>query len=376
MFDELTLDGLRGTGRVELKFQPGSRVRTLFGANGVGKTKCLEAIYQALVMTNKQACAYKSRLLIPDRCFLAENMAFSPKNIPPLPAALKAGGYWLEAQPLHSMPVLFIGAQARASMNAVDHENLAALGSFEKRQLAYFEKIANFLCEENLLTLHMDGNVQQWLVRRAQTVNPYQKAQDNFKHEIHAVLRMLHAFDDSIDAETMQIDASERVHLKIGNQFRALDELSSGFASLVKLIQAIVAGYAHFINTPNLHEVSGIVLIDEIESHLHASWQARIIPTLKRLLPNTIFYVATHSPIVLSQLEEGEAYLLRRDADGVVRSSMIDSPDRRAFADVLDDALNVNLNVLKRHRMENSDQHHAKRQLLKLMQQPHSGVDS
>ncbi|MDG9699480.1 AAA family ATPase [Ottowia sp. 10c7w1] len=152
--------------------------------------------------------------------------------------------------------------------------------------------------------------------------------------------------------------------------------MSSGFASLVKLIQAIVAGYAHFINTPNLHEVSGIVLIDEIESHLHASWQARIIPTLKRLLPNTIFYVATHSPIVLSQLEEGEAYLLRRDADGVVRSSMIDSPDRRAFADVLDDALNVNLNVLKRHRMENSDQHHAKRQLLKLMQQPHSGVDS
>ena len=55
MFDAITLEGLRGVGRVELKFQPGSRVRTLFGANGVGKTKCLEAIYQWLLLTQKWA---------------------------------------------------------------------------------------------------------------------------------------------------------------------------------------------------------------------------------------------------------------------------------------------------------------------------------
>ena len=151
-----------------------------------------------------------------------------------------------------------------------------------------------------------------------------------------------------------------------------LAELSSGFTSLVKLVQAIVSGYAAFTNEVQLRHVRGVVLIDEIESHLHAQWQAQIIPKLKELLPNTTFFIATHSPLVLAQLQEGEAYLLKRDAEGVVRSEMIEAPNRRAFADVLESAFGVDLNALKRQALLADYQSAAKLALLAMLQQPHS----
>ncbi|MEN9374162.1 MAG: hypothetical protein RIR79_1714 [Pseudomonadota bacterium] len=102
-------------------------------------------------------------------------------------------------------------------------------------------------------------------------------------------------------------------------------DLSTGFASLLKILQTIISGYGFFTNSTDLANVKGIVFIDEIESHLHVEWQSKIIPLLKRLFSNTTFFVATHSPIVLSQLKEGEAYRLEKQADGVVRATIIEA---------------------------------------------------
>lgn len=48
----------------------------------------------------------------------------------------------------------------------------------------------------------------------------------------------------------------------------------------------------------------GIVLIDEIELHMHPSWQRNIIPILKKTFPNIQFIVTTHSPLVLGELDD------------------------------------------------------------------------
>ncbi|ECV8341821.1 AAA family ATPase, partial [Salmonella enterica subsp. enterica serovar Enteritidis] len=144
-------------------------------------------------------------------------------------------------------------------------------------------------------------------------------------------------------------------------------ELSSGFISVVKIIQSIISAYSAFTNATDLLNVKGVVLIDEIESHLHIEWQTKIVPTLKNLFPNTTFYIATHSPLVLSQLAEGEAYLLKRDADGVVRSQEINSPNTRLLANVMRDTFDVDLNQLKRDNIANIDQTKVKQKLLALM---------
>lgn len=48
----------------------------------------------------------------------------------------------------------------------------------------------------------------------------------------------------------------------------------------------------------------GIVLIDEIELHLHPTWQGKILPVLMKTFPNIQFIITTHSPKVLSELSQ------------------------------------------------------------------------
>ena len=50
-------------------------------------------------------------------------------------------------------------------------------------------------------------------------------------------------------------------------------------------------------------EGEGIVLIDEVELHLHPTWQARIVPTLTATFPNIQFIITTHSPKVLGEVD-------------------------------------------------------------------------
>ena len=64
-----------------------------------------------------------------------------------------------------------------------------------------------------------------------------------------------------------------------------------------------------------------ILLIDEIENHLHPSWQRRVIPALLKHFPGLQIFATTHSPFVIAGLKAGQVHLLNRDADGVVTAS-------------------------------------------------------
>lgn len=184
------------------------------------------------------------------------------------------------------------------------------------------------------------------------------------------MLELLHKIDPRIDSKFLEISGL-RVFIKIENNKRELSELSSGFVSILKIIQTIIAGYSYFTNEVQIANVRGIVLIDEIESHLHNEWQIKIIPLLKRLFPNTTFFITTHSSLVISQLEDGEAYRLQREADGVVYGKAIPHPNNASFIDLLNEAFNVDLNKLKIERAQgqSESQKAAKQALLKLVQQ-------
>jgi hypothetical protein len=340
MLTDVTIEGLRGVGRVELRFVPGQRVHVLFGANGVGKTKCLEALYQSLLMANKDFQPYVGACVVTEQ-------------IQPKPEA-------------HQLPVVLLGAGQRASVGNVPH-GVGALGSFKDRRKSYFQGISNAFQDKHLNSLGMAGDTREWFLERALSVNPYQTSADNRKAEIDAVLSMLHGIEPGIDPEFLRVDGAGQVFLRVAGEKREFGELSSGFAALLKMVQAIIAGYAAFTNEVQLQNVPGIVLIDEIDAHLHPAWQAQIIPRLKDLLPNTTFYIATHSPLVLSQSLNGEAYRLKRGEDGVVRSEMIPYPNRRLFADTLEDGTGVDLNKLKRDSMDYDDQSDAKQGLLSLL---------
>ena len=64
-----------------------------------------------------------------------------------------------------------------------------------------------------------------------------------------------------------------------------------------------------------------ILLIDEIENHLHPTWQRRVIPALLDHFPNLQIFATTHSPFVVAGLKAGQVHLLNREANGVVTAT-------------------------------------------------------
>ena len=68
-------------------------------------------------------------------------------------------------------------------------------------------------------------------------------------------------------------------------------------------------------------ERCAILLIDEIENHLHPTWQRRVIPALLDHFPGLQIFATTHSPFVVAGLKAGQVHLLNRDENGVVNTT-------------------------------------------------------
>ena len=101
-----------------------------------------------------------------------------------------------------------------------------------------------------------------------------------------------------------------------------LDVLSQGTQSVIQWLARLLFGYAEYHDfSPDLEKMPGILIIDEIDAHLHPSWQRRIIPTLSRHFSNLQIFCSTHSPLMLAGLQEGQIQLLQRDKNGRVTVS-------------------------------------------------------
>jgi predicted ATP-binding protein involved in virulence len=61
----------------------------------------------------------------------------------------------------------------------------------------------------------------------------------------------------------------------------------------------------------NKLEGEGVVMIDEIELHLHPAWQRNVLPALQQTFPNIQFIVTTHSPQVLGGIERESLFILK-----------------------------------------------------------------
>lgn len=366
----LEFEGLTGVGKVQLDFVPNQRVYTLIGVNGVGKTKTLEALFQLMFFSNKAVSSFLTGMV-------KVHYRFHKANIQDLcidaSVGEKGSFYWGPkisesfSTLHHQSPIIYLGAQFRGAISEKNNISIGSLGDLDSRRKNYFNNLAKDM-ESNFGSMNMATNIQEWFIQIARSSNAYQSAEDNREIELKTVLRLLHEIDNRIDADYLEISGDDKVSLKIDGQKIQLSQLSSGFSSILKLIQSVVSGYGYFTNETNLQNVKGIVFIDEIESHLHLSWQANIIPLLKRLFPNTTFYVTTHSSVVLSQLQEGEAYELQRDKqDGIVKSRLIPSPNKAAFADILRDVFHVDVNKIKLENSTVDEQQEAKNSLLDLL---------
>ncbi|MGB7708859.1 MAG: AAA family ATPase [Microcoleus sp.] len=97
-----------------------------------------------------------------------------------------------------------------------------------------------------------------------------------------------------------------------------VNQLSDGEKCLLALAGDLARRLAIANPNPSCYPLDGfgVVLIDEIELHLHPKWQRAIIPNLAKTFPNCQFIITTHSPQVISDLKW--VHLLRSTSEGII----------------------------------------------------------
>lgn len=100
--------------------------------------------------------------------------------------------------------------------------------------------------------------------------------------------------------------------------------LSSGFKSILYILLGIIKELEYRFQEKHIaaETYDGLILIDEIELHLHPEWQGRICTILKEVFPKAQFFITTHSPHVVQAALQGEVIALERKENEVIRRDL------------------------------------------------------
>jgi predicted ATP-binding protein involved in virulence len=181
-----------------------------------------------------------------------------------------------------------------------------------------------------------------------------QLQEDGRDPQLQVVRQAIEAFMPGF--RNLRVQRKPRLHMLVDKQGEQLDilQLSQGEKSLMALVGDIARRLA--MMNPGLKNPlhgDGVVLIDEVDMHLHPQWARNIVERLRTTFPNCQFMLTTHSPLVISDckdvlvyaLDHGELTRVRslygQDANSVLLEVM-DTPARNpTIAGQLGDLLDL-----------------------------------
>lgn len=128
------------------------------------------------------------------------------------------------------------------------------------------------------------------------------------EYVLNLINKFISADNESMPIKDIYLDyradkAVVVLRYKDGSQ-RTFQELPAGYKRLLSIV--IDIAYRAFLLTKGKSEPSGIVLIDEIDLHLHPSLEQNVVERFKRTFPNVQFIITTHSPLVISNFKQDE----------------------------------------------------------------------
>jgi uncharacterized protein (TIGR02646 family) len=297
----IEIHDFKGIERLKLEFaRPSDRrlelpALMLLGENAAGKSTILEAVALALLGTRGAA-----RIGVPLSDFLRRDdpLGWHIINPPPPyveirfrdegdPAALtiEADGRHLAGTVQPSVQVLAYGARRHFSDNA---------GALTRP--VHF--IRNLLDPDR--PLPSPGPWLQQISENEETFGAVARA-----------LREVLALDVS---DELLIDDSGRPSVRVLGRPVPVERLSEGYRTLFSLAVDIMRNLLR--SWPDLERARAVVLIDEIETHLHPRWKMRVVSSFRRAFPGVQFIVTTHDPLCLRGMDDGEVEVIERDAEG------------------------------------------------------------
>lgn len=133
--------------------------------------------------------------------------------------------------------------------------------------------------------------------------------------EFNRHVRSLSALLPQHDTATFSRRAGE-IYVDSPGSRSSLKELSSGYQAVLALALDVMSVMRN--GWDDMDSAEGVVLIDEVDAHLHPRWKMKIVPLLRQLFPRVQFIATSHEPLTLRSLDATEVTVLRRAADGEV----------------------------------------------------------
>jgi hypothetical protein len=144
---------------------------------------------------------------------------------------------------------------------------------------------------------------------------------------------------------SFEVTPHPEVRLRVfwGSVPMSLLQLPDGLRSIIGwLVSCIAKLEALFPNHPDPLGTPLILLLDEPEGHLHPAWQRKVLPAAQMLFPQAQIFAATHSPFVISSVNEGWVHILRADDTGMVTvEPPLECSKGDTYLDVVEDILGV-----------------------------------
>lgn len=369
----------------DVEFEENQKVNCIIGKNGIGKTQLLESMAKSLIYTHSMFLVngnyqYKNYFIQKDILEKTKDLELK------LPLEIELNGIKIKNKIsqnwgyttfehiignrndnfIFDKPIVFVGAKNRGFTKNINPENIKILGNVQDRFVESIKRTMSYINSDGL----EHEEVANWFVSRL-IVNPnFVLKGQNKINEVITVLKLIEKLEPSLQLIVENADGGNSISM-LYNEGQLLfngvplNKLSTGFVSIVKIFQEIVAGYGGWSNLEDLSMLDGVVFIDEIEAHLHISWQTKIINILKEFFPNTTFYITTHSPLVLAGLKDGEAYELYKE-ENLVKSKAIINVDNYALNDIVNEFFGVDLNKEKVDNPNKEKQKKARALLLNL----------
>lgn len=340
--DEIHLSNYRGFKEQVIKFEPD--INVFIGSNASGKTTILNAIIKSIYsLTSRYVRSRSADKLILDEFdinynststiiettlndFLdfpnefkltisrgtlnEEKQNLKNENVKVLNDLYKWFTEELQSNKI-SLPIVKFYPANRGSVTNinVDHSDIHKIAQLETWANIYQDNLSY----SNFFHWFFEYETQELRLQRDnKNFNLENPKLKNVRNAIYRAFKRLDFGDYKIISKQIERKGTSKLiptlvfSKKSGKQEEILSQLSDGQKAIVTLIADIaynlsLSSYKDL--NGNFYESRGIVLIDEIESHLHPKWQREIIPILIEVFPKIQFFIATHSPQVISSVD-------------------------------------------------------------------------
>jgi energy-coupling factor transporter ATP-binding protein EcfA2 len=173
------------------------------------------------------------------------------------------------------------------------------------------------------------NDLKQWIVN----VDAGTRSKDASVAARHVRLRdsffdLLRKVTPGVRIEFGQVqDATWQVLVKTDDGLVPIDQVSQGMSSIFGWVGTMLQRmYEIHASAPQPELEPALVLVDEIEAHLHPEWQQRIIGIIREYFPNLQIVATSHSPLLVAGMRASEVFIASRDFDDPAELSVSPAP--------------------------------------------------